>query len=69
MPANGVALGASEVKDPACGMSIDSAKAASEGRTVTRDGVTYYFCSDRCKSKFSKEPDHYLALNPAGRRP
>jgi membrane fusion protein, copper/silver efflux system len=69
VPANGVALGAGQVKDPACGMSIDSAKAASEGRSVTRDGVTYYFCSDRCKNKFSKEPDRYLALNPAGRRP
>lgn len=68
-PPNGVALGESQVKDPACGMSIDSTKAVSEGHTLTRDGITYYFCSDRCQRKFSKEPEHYLALNPPGRRP
>jgi membrane fusion protein, copper/silver efflux system len=68
-PANGVALGAKEVKDPACGMGIDPAKSVKDGNTLTRDGVTYYFCSDRCKRKFSQEPEHVAALTPAGRRP
>lgn len=68
-PANGVALGVEQVKDPACGMAIDPAKAAKDGNTLTRGGVTYYFCSDRCKRKFSQEPEHLAALTPAGRRP
>ncbi|MGE5054451.1 MAG: efflux RND transporter periplasmic adaptor subunit [Acidobacteriota bacterium] len=68
-PANGVVLGAKEVKDPACGMGVDPAKSVKEGNTLTRDGVTYYFCSDRCKRKFSQEPEHVAALTAAGRRP
>jgi len=64
----GLAASASKVKDAACGMMIDPAKAVAEGNTVTRDGATYYFCSDRCKKKFGAQPEHYLALNPSGHR-
>jgi Cu(I)/Ag(I) efflux system membrane fusion protein len=64
-----IALSTGKVKDAACGMTIDVANATREGNTLTRDGTTYYFCSDRCKQKFSKEPEHYLALTPAGPRP
>ena len=64
-----LALEASQVKDPACGMMIDRAKAVSAGNTIDRDGATYYFCSERCKQNFSREPEHYLALNPQQRRP
>jgi Cu(I)/Ag(I) efflux system membrane fusion protein len=60
------AVSANTVKDAACGMAIDPAKAVAEGHTISRDGVTYYFCSDRCKRKFSEQPDHYLAANPSG---
>jgi len=65
----GVAASAGKVKDAACGMMIDAAQAVAEGNTLTRDGVTYYFCSDRCKKKFGSQPEHYLALNPSGHRP
>jgi len=65
----GLAASAGKVKDAACGMMIDAAKAVAEGNTLTRDGVTYYFCSQSCKKKFSSQPEHYLALNPAGHRP
>ena len=41
-------------------------KALADGHTITREGVTYYFCSDRCKRKFSEQPEHYLAANPSG---
>ena len=58
-----------KVKDAACGMLIDASKAIAEGRTISRDGVTYYFCSDRCKRKFSAQPEKYIALNPPGHRP
>lgn len=65
----GLAASAGKVKDAACGMMIDAAKAVAEGNTLTRDGVTYYFCSDRCKKNFGAQPEHYLALNPSGQRP
>jgi YHS domain-containing protein len=65
-PSNGMAISSREVKDPACGMSVDSDKALKEGHTLRRDGVSYYFCSDKCKRNFSKEPERYLALNPTG---
>jgi len=63
--AAGTSMSAHMVKDASCGMTIDSSKAVAEGHTVTRDGVTYYFCSDRCKRKFSEQPDHVLAANPS----
>jgi membrane fusion protein, copper/silver efflux system len=62
----GVAMSSGKVKDAACGMMIDAAKAVSEGNTLTRNGVTYYFCSGSCKRKFSAQPEHYLAANPSG---
>jgi YHS domain-containing protein len=61
--AAGTSMSAHMVKDAACGMTIDASKATAEGHTITRDGVTYYFCSDRCKRKFSEQPDHALAAN------
>jgi len=61
-----VAVSEGKVKDAACGMMIDKAAAIAEGHILTRDGVTYYFCSDRCKRKFSEQPDHYIAANPSG---
>jgi Cu(I)/Ag(I) efflux system membrane fusion protein len=71
-PSNGkpaLAVEAGQVKDPACGMMIDRGKAVSAGNTLNRDGATYYFCSERCKQNFTREPEHYLALNPPQRRP
>jgi len=62
----GVAVSSGKVKDAACGMMIDAAKAVAAGNTLTRDGTTYYFCSDRCKKKFTAQPEHYLASNPSG---
>jgi membrane fusion protein, copper/silver efflux system len=65
----GLTVEAGQVKDPACGMMIDRAKAVSAGNTLHRDGARYYFCSERCKQNFTREPEHYLALNPPQRRP
>jgi len=62
----GVAIKAGKVKDAACGMMIDAAKAVKAGNTVSRDGITYYFCSESCKKKFLAQPEHYLASNPPG---
>ena len=63
---SGVAVNRGKVKDASCGMTIDAAKAVAEGNTLTRAGVTYYFCSDRCKRKFSAQPEHDLASNLSG---
>jgi YHS domain-containing protein len=63
---SGLAASTDKAKDPACGMMIDAATAVAEGNTVTRDGVTYYFCSDSCKKKFGAQPEHFVALNPSG---
>ena len=65
---SGIAASNGKVKDAACGMTIDKAQSIAEVHTLTRHGVTYYFCSDRCKRKFSEQPDHYLAANPSGHR-
>ncbi|MGH9020431.1 MAG: YHS domain-containing protein, partial [Acidimicrobiales bacterium] len=35
--------------DPVCGMAVDRAAPAA---TVTREGVTHYFCSPRCAERF-----------------
>jgi RND family efflux transporter MFP subunit len=66
---HGTVISAGKVKDAACGVMVDAAKAIAEGNTLIRDGVTYYFCSDRCKKKFDAQPDHYSALNRSGHRP
>ncbi len=43
--------------DPVCGMSVeqDSAQYSYEYK-----GVTYYFCSENCLTKFQENPDTYL---------
>lgn len=37
------------VKDPVCGMTIDSAKAATKG---TYDGQVVYFCAESCRRTY-----------------
>ncbi|MBY0225367.1 MAG: heavy metal translocating P-type ATPase [Hyphomicrobium sp.] len=46
------------VKDPVCGMTVDphTAKYRAEHK-----GHTYYFCADRCRTKFIADPSAYLA--------
>src|SRR4029078_8042915 len=38
-------------KDPICGMTVDEGKAIK----TTVDGLTYYFCSEHCKTKFLQQ--------------
>ena len=44
-------------KDPVCGMQIN----ANPDRSISHDGETYYFCSDRCVEKFRGDPQGYLS--------
>jgi xanthine dehydrogenase accessory factor len=42
--------------DPVCGMTVT---AGPDGRPLTRDGVTYYFCCAGCRSEFESNPVAY----------
>jgi len=52
------------VYDPVCGMSVDPAVAAHR---ADHDGRSYFFCSARCRERFSAEPARYLT--PAAAAP
>jgi YHS domain-containing protein/uncharacterized membrane protein YraQ (UPF0718 family) len=52
------AAGATLVRDPVCGMSVDPATATEH---VEYRGATYYFCSAGCRSAFEKDPGRYTA--------
>ena len=45
------------VKDPVCGMEIDSDTAAGSSEY---QGTTYYFCSEGCKHDFGTSPWKYV---------
>ena len=44
-------------RDPVCGMLVDPKEAAG-----SRDygGKTYFFCSNNCMERFSKDPERYV---------
>src|ERR1700731_4338224 len=46
------------VKDPVCGMNVDSATAKLR---LEHAGETYYFCCGQCAEKFNVDPEKYLA--------
>jgi len=43
--------------DPVCGMAVDPHAGKP---TEAFRGRSYYFCSEGCRSKFAKDPGHYL---------
>jgi YHS domain-containing protein len=43
-------------KDPVCGKELQANTAAS---TLTREGKTFYFCSDDCRATFDAEPEKF----------
>ncbi|MBI2957455.1 MAG: ATP-binding cassette domain-containing protein [Chloroflexi bacterium] len=44
-------------RDPVCGMEIDPARAS---RSLTHNGVTYYFCAEGCQRLFAEDPNRFL---------
>lgn len=42
--------------DPVCGMQIAISDAVT---SVQHDGMTYYFCSDECRQRFTEQPTVY----------
>lgn len=51
-----------KVKDPVCGMMVETATA----KTAVHGGTIYYFCSTDCREKFEASPEKYAgaASNP-----
>ena len=45
------------VKDPVCGMDIETAAVAEP---TEHTGQTYYFCGSKCKDKFDRDPEQYI---------
>ena len=50
------------VKDPVCGMTVDSAKTPHH---AAHGGAEYHFCSAGCRTKFVADPAKYVAPKPA----
>lgn len=48
-------------KDPVCGMEVDEQK----GIKAKKDGKLYYFCSENCRIKFTKNDDHVHPPKPS----
>lgn len=51
------------VTDPVCRMKIEEEDAVG---TLVYQGVTYYFCSPKCKEKFDQNPEAFLTRGDAG---
>jgi len=43
--------------DPVCGMQVRSADAPA---TAVHEGITHYFCADRCRERFIADPGRFL---------
>jgi YHS domain-containing protein len=50
------------VKDPVCGMQVDTGRAAA---SETHRNVTHHFCSTACATAFRADPDRYTASEGA----
>ncbi|MBE0575620.1 MAG: heavy metal translocating P-type ATPase [Desulfuromonadales bacterium] len=50
------------MKDPVCGMDVTEQKAVGKARYA---GETYYFCSEKCRTKFEDDPEKYLQAKTA----
>ena len=43
--------------DPVCGMEVEP---AADAPSFVHDGVTYFFCCDHCRERFSADPSQFL---------
>jgi YHS domain-containing protein len=50
------------VKDPVCGMEIDSSQAAAQ---TIYEGQAYYFCSEDCRRTFEENPKEFVQQGTA----
>ena len=47
-----------QAKDPVCGMSVTM---SPEARQADYEGETFYFCSDKCQTRFEADPIYYAS--------
>ena len=62
---DGAAAAPGLANDPVCGMTVDPASAK---HSAEHEGISYYFCSAGCRTKFIADPEAYLkpkAATPA----
>ncbi|HEY0218560.1 MAG TPA: HAD-IC family P-type ATPase, partial [Afipia sp.] len=52
--------------DPVCGMRVDPT--APKGGRVHYKDQDYFFCSDRCRTRFEAEPEKYLSAKQADQK-
>jgi Cu(I)/Ag(I) efflux system membrane fusion protein len=67
LPAAAPKILAKTVIDPSCGAPVDPAKAAESGYMVKERGVTYYFCSLKCKDKFHSHTSEAAVKQASGK--
>ncbi len=48
-------------KDPVCGMPLGETVTPALPYKTAYKGKLYYFCSEACKERFEKTPDHYVS--------
>ena len=48
--------------DPVCGTEVNEESAAKD--EVRSSGVTFYFCSPKCRAAFQQEPEKYVEVEP-----
>jgi Cu+-exporting ATPase len=53
------------LKDPVCGMSVTE----QSPHSIKHSGKMLYFCSARCKGKFTENPSQYHQSNPVNTEP
>ncbi|MGQ3674433.1 heavy metal translocating P-type ATPase [Xanthobacter sp. TB0139] len=53
-----------KVKDPVCGMDVDTSPEAGKPSTIY-EGQTFHFCCNGCKAKFEAAPETYLLAGSA----
>lgn len=47
-----------QAKDPVCGMSVTM---SPQARQADYDGETFYFCSEKCQTRFKADPVYYAS--------
>lgn len=57
-----IAVGAETAIDPVCGMTVEI---KADARSQPFGDETYYFCSDRCRTRFGADPWFYVSGNAA----
>jgi Cu+-exporting ATPase len=49
------------LKDPVCGMTVT----AKSFHHLERQGQSYFFCGNKCKSRFESQVERYSGKSPA----